>query len=194
MARPPGVKLLPPWCWAPLPGPPALSVQSVHPASLILQIQANDSSMTSHIHDCYNLLPTSAHSHQGAPVLSPASVPKIQMSPDPIFHSTCPLSEKPSSSVYPAEERGVGQGACRCQETGGRRQWEHRLVFGNRKSQTCSSPAPGPGEVTPPSCLLVLIGVTGVNAMLAQSMGQELLGLRWCIRQVPTPPFLIKNH
>lgn len=121
----------------------ALSVQSVHPASPILQIQATDGSLTSHIRDCYDLLPMSAHSHQGTPLFSPASVPKMQVSPDPIFHSTCPLSKERFSSVYPAEERGAGQGARRCQEAGGRRQREHRFACGNQKSQTCSSPLQG---------------------------------------------------
>ena len=100
-----------------------------------------------------NLLQTSACSHpahraqRGSYYLSSLLLPKMQMNPDLLCHSTCPLSKGPPSSVYPAriaDERAMGSSfqeaaSCTVEESAG-------FAFGNQTSQIGNLLAPWPWE------------------------------------------------
>lgn len=94
----------------------------------------------------------------------------MQMNPDLIFHSTCPLSKGPPSSVYPASIADEWASGTRFQEAGSSStEKEHRLHSWEVEDSDLAS--------LHLSCLSFPAGRRRMSTMLALVMSQEVLVL-----------------
>lgn len=121
----------------------------------------------------------------------------MQMNPDLIFHSTCPLSQGPSSSVYPARIADEWATGSSFQEAGSWNAEEESTgfcVWGLEVSHLQHTSSVASEKSLCLSCLSFLIGVMRIGTMLALSMSQEVLGLKRCIWNVSIPTFLTKSY